>query len=124
MNTDLKVLVVDDFATMRKIASKMLAKIGFNNIVQAGSGKEAWELLQTEHIDIVLTDWNMPEMTGIELLIEIRKTPKFSNLPVVLITAEAEKDNIVKAIAQGASGYILKPFNLEKLQGMMEKYAK
>ena len=124
MNTDLNILVVDDFATMRKIGTKMLNKLGFNHVFQAGTGKEAWDLMQTQAIDVVLTDWNMPEMSGLELLEVIRKEPKYATLPVILITAEAEKENIVKAISKGASGYILKPFNLDKLQGMMEKYAK
>lgn len=123
MNTSLKILVVDDFATMRKIATKMLGKLGFENVVQAASGKDAWDLMQAEKVDIVLTDWNMPEMTGLELLIEIRSDERFKGLPVVLITAEAERDSIVSAIEKGASGYILKPFNIDKLQGIMEKYA-
>ncbi len=122
MNTSLKVLVVDDFATMRKIATKMLSKIGFENVVQAASGVEAWELMQNEIIDVVLTDWNMPEMSGIELLETIRGDNRFQGLPVVLITAEAERDNIISAISKGASGYILKPFNIEKLKALMEKY--
>lgn len=117
----MKLLVVDDFATMRKIAIKMLAKMGLENVTEAVSGKDAWEKMQNEDFDFILTDWNMPEMTGLELLIEIRKQDKYKDLPVVLITAEAEKENIVKAISQGANGYILKPFNLEKLQAAIEK---
>lgn len=98
----MKMLVVDDFSTMRKIARKMLSKLGFEDITEAVSGKDAWDKLQEQEFDFVLTDWNMPEMTGLELLVEIRKHEKLKELPVVLITAEAEKDNIANAISQAA----------------------
>lgn len=121
MDTNKKLLVVDDFATMRKIATKMLLKLGFKEVEHAGSGKEAWDLMQTQEFDAVLTDWNMPEMSGIELLETIRKEERFKGLPVVLITAESERESVIEAISKGANGYILKPFNIDKLQAVLEK---
>lgn len=121
MKTDSVILVVDDFSTMRKIATKMLNKLGFEHVFQATSGREALEKLQREQIDVVLTDWNMPGMSGIELLEKIRSSNRYATIPVILITAEAEKQNIVTAIKKGASGYVLKPFNIERLQNALEK---
>lgn len=102
----------------------MLSKLGYENVTHAESGKDAWDKMQEQDFDFILTDWNMPEMTGLELLIEIRKHEKYKNLPVVLITAEAEKENIVAAIHKGANGYILKPFNQEKLKAALDKNLK
>lgn len=121
MDSSKKILVVDDFATMRKIAIKMLNKLGFEIIEEADSGKSAWEKINNKKYDIVLTDWNMPEMTGIELLKAIRESDDLKNTPVILISAESEKEHIVEASKLGVNGYILKPYAIDTLKGVLDK---
>ena len=122
MDTSKKVLVVDDFSTMRKIARTMLGKLGFENIDEAVSGKDGWEKIQSSDYDVVLTDWNMPEMTGLELLKAVRADDKYKSLPVILISAESEKSQIVEASQNGVSGYILKPYTADLLKDTLEKH--
>ncbi|MCE1241855.1 chemotaxis response regulator CheY [Oryzomicrobium sp.] len=121
----MKFLVVDDFSTMRRIVRNLLKELGFTNVDEAEDGAIALQKLQAGGIDFVVTDWNMPNMDGLTLLQTIRATPTLKHLPVLMITAEAKRENIIAAAQAGASGYIVKPFTSavlsEKLQKIFEK---
>lgn len=121
----MKFLVVDDFSTMRRIVRNLLKELGFTNVDEAEDGQIALSKLQAGGFDFVVTDWNMPNMDGLTLLQSIRATPTLKHLPVMMITAEAKKENIIAAAQAGASGYIVKPFTAatlnEKLQKIFEK---
>ncbi len=121
MDLSLKILVVDDFATMRKILSNILKEIGFTNISQAINGKIALEKLKNEKFDLVFCDWNMPGMLGIDLLKTIRKDDELKKLPFVMVTAEAMKGNIIKAVKAGVTSYIEKPFSAETVRQELNK---
>ena len=112
----MKFLVVDDFSTMRRIVSGILKECGITNIKEADDGDNALVMLKNEKFDFVVTDWNMPRMQGIELLKHIREDDELKHIPVLLITAEAKKENIITAAQAGADGYIVKPFNQVTLQ--------
>jgi two-component system chemotaxis response regulator CheY len=120
----MKVLVADDFATMRKIVRNILKQIGFDNIVEAEDGQAAIQVLKAENIGLVVTDWNMPNMTGLELLQKIRSDPKTANLPVLMVTAEGLKENVVAAVKAGVNNYVVKPFTAEVLQEKIEQIFK
>jgi two-component system, chemotaxis family, chemotaxis protein CheY len=113
MNLNMKVLIVDDFATMRKIVRNVLKQIGFTTMLEADNGKAALKILKKEKIDLILCDWNMPEMPGIELLKAIRSEDELKSIPFVMVTAEAQKDNIIEAVKAGVTSYIVKPFSAE-----------
>ncbi len=113
MDLNMKVLIVDDFATMRKIVRNVLKQIGFTTMIEADNGKAALKVIKKENIDLILCDWNMPEMPGIELLKAIRSDDELKNIPFVMVTAEAQKDNIIEAVKAGVSSYIVKPFTAE-----------
>jgi two-component system chemotaxis response regulator CheY len=115
-----KVLVVDDSGTMRKIILRSLNALGVTDVVEAGDGSDGLELFQQQQFDIVLTDWNMPRMTGLELLKAIRATG--STLPVILITTEAEKGRVLEAVQAGVSDYLVKPFETEGLRQKLQKF--
>lgn len=121
----MKFLVVDDFSTMRRIVRNLLKELGFTNVEEAEDGVIALQKLKATEFDFVVTDWNMPNMTGIELLRAIRAEASLKTLPVLMITAEAKKENIIEAAQAGASGYIVKPFTAgtlgEKLTKIFEK---
>ncbi len=121
----MKFLVVDDFSTMRRIVLNLLKELGYSNMEEAEDGVAALKKLQSEKFDFVVTDWNMPNMTGLELLTAIRADPNLKSLPVLLVTAEAKNENIVAAAQAGANGYIVKPFTAatleEKLTKIIEK---
>lgn len=123
---NLKFLVVDDFSTMRRIVRNLLKELGYTNVDEAEDGVAALQKLNGGNFQFVVTDWNMPNMTGIELLKNIRADAGLKHLPVLMITAEAKKENIVEAAQHGASGYIVKPFTAatleEKLGKIFEKY--
>ena len=123
---NLKFLVVDDFSTMRRIVRNLLKELGYTNVDEAEDGVAALQKLRGGNFQFVVTDWNMPNMTGIELLKEIRADAGLKNLPVLMITAEAKKENIIQAAQSGASGYIVKPFTAgtleEKMGKIFEKY--
>lgn len=123
---NLKFLVVDDFSTMRRIVRNLLKELGFINVDEAEDGVNALHKLKNGTYDFVITDWNMPNMTGIDLLKNIRADATLKHLPVLMITAEAKKENIIEAAQSGASGYIVKPFTAavleEKLNKIFEKY--
>lgn len=120
----MKVLVADDFATMRKIVRNILKQIGFDDIVEAEDGQAALQVLKSENIGLVVTDWNMPNMSGLELLEKIRKDPKTANLPVLMVTAEGLKENVVAAVKAGVNNYVVKPFTAEVLQEKLEQIFK
>ena len=120
----MKVLVADDFATMRKIVRNILKQIGFDDIVEAEDGQAALQVLKSENIGLVVTDWNMPNMTGLELLEKIRQDPKTASLPVLMVTAEGLKENVVAAVKAGVNNYVVKPFTAEVLQEKLEQIFK
>ena len=115
-------LVVDDFSTMRRIVRNLLKELGFVNVQEAEDGVEALKKLRGgDMFDFVVSDWNMPNMTGIDLLREIRKDPKLKHLPVLMVTAEAKRENIIEAAQAGASGYVVKPFTAATLDEKLKK---
>ena len=116
-----RILTVDDMATMRKIIKSLLNQLGYTNIDEAENGKEALAKLKQNKYDLVLLDWNMPEMDGITLLQEIRKDTHLKDIPVIMVTAEAKKENVLLAIQSGANNYIVKPFTAETLKEKLEK---
>lgn len=121
----MKFLVVDDFSTMRRIVRNLLKELGFTNVDEAEDGAIALQKLQSGGFEFVVTDWNMPNMDGLTLLKNVRASPALKHLPVLMITAEAKKENIIAAAQAGASGYIVKPFTAgtlsEKLAKIFEK---
>ncbi len=119
--TALKFLVVDDFSTMRRIVRNLLKELGFNNVDEAEDGMVALSKLRESKFDFVVSDWNMPNMDGLTLLQSVRADPNLKHLPVLMITAEAKKENIIAAAQAGASGYIVKPFTAATLQEKFEK---
>lgn len=114
-------LVVDDFSTMRRIVRNLLKELGFHNVQEAEDGVEALVKLRADEFDFVVSDWNMPNMTGIELLRNIRADAKLKHLPVLMVTAEAKKENIIEAAQAGASGYVVKPFTAATLDEKLKK---
>ena len=118
---NMKFLVVDDFSTMRRIVRNLLKELGFSNVHEAEDGIEALKKLRAESFDFVVSDWNMPNMTGIDLLREIRKDEGLKHLPVLMVTAEAKKENIIEAAQAGASGYVVKPFTSVTLDEKLKK---
>ena len=123
----MKILVVDDFSTMRRIIKNLLRDLGFTNCDEADDGATAWPKLQAGEYDFVVTDWNMPGMTGIDLLKAVRADERLSSLPVLMVTAEAKREQIVAAAQAGVNGYIVKPFTAgtlkEKLDRIFERVA-
>jgi len=117
----MKILVVDDFSTMRRIIKNLMRDLGFTNTSEADDGATALPMLQSGGYDFLITDWNMPQMTGLELLKAVRADPKLSSLPVLLVTAEAKKQQIVEAAQAGVNGYIVKPFTAATLKEKIEK---
>jgi two-component system chemotaxis response regulator CheY len=112
----MKILTVDDFSTMRRIIRNMLRQLGYTNIVEAEDGVEALGLLQREKVDFVISDWNMPNMNGLELLKAIRADENLKPIPVLLVTAEALKEYVVEAVKAGVNSYVVKPFTAETLK--------
>ena len=120
-DANLKFLVVDDFSTMRRIVRNLLKELGFQNVDEAEDGVVALSKLRGSQFDFVVSDWNMPNMTGIDLLKEIRADDNLKHLPVLMVTAEAKKENIVSAAQAGANGYIVKPFTAVTLEEKINK---
>jgi len=121
LDKNMKVLVVDDFSTMRRIVKNLLRDLGFTNIQEADDGSTALPMLQGGDFDFVVTDWNMPGMQGIDLLKAIRADANLAHIPVLLITAEAKKEQIVMAAQAGVNGYIVKPFTAGTLKTKLDK---
>ena len=124
LDPNLRVLVVDDFATMRKIEKNILGQLGLKNVDEADDGSTALPKLQNNPFDVVLLDWNMPTMTGLELLKAMRADDRMKSIPVIMVTAEALKDNIVAAAQAGVNDYIVKPFNAATLEEKLRKVLK
>ncbi len=126
MSQNMKFLVVDDFSTMRRIIRNLLKELGFTNVDEAEDGVAALAKLKGGGFEFVVSDWNMPNMTGIELLRAIRADADLKHLPVLMVTAEAKKENIIEAAQAGASGYVVKPFTAatldEKLGKILQKH--
>lgn len=118
---ELRFLVVDDFSTMRRIVRNLLKELGFNNVEEAEDGADALNKLRSSAFDFVISDWNMPNMDGLELLQTIRADGTLSKLPVLMVTAEAKKENIIAAAQAGASGYVVKPFTAATLEEKLSK---
>jgi len=114
------VMVVDDYATMRRIISNLLRQLGFEKLVEAADGREALQMLRSSKIDFVISDWNMEPMTGFQLLQEVRSDEKLKHLPFIMVTAESKTENVVAAKKAGVNNYIVKPFNAETLKGKIE----
>ncbi|TNC82047.1 MAG: chemotaxis protein CheY [Oleiphilus sp.] len=121
MNKDMKILVVDDFSTMRRIIKNLLRDLGFTNTDEADDGNSALPMLQSGKYDFLVTDWNMPGMTGIELLQHVRADENLKTLPVLMVTAEAKRDQIVAAAQAGVNGYVVKPFTAAVLKEKIDK---
>ncbi|EMR11959.1 chemotaxis regulator [Methylophaga lonarensis MPL] len=117
----MKILIVDDFSTMRRIIKNLLRDLGFNNTVEADDGLTALPILKTGTIDFLVTDWNMPGMQGIDLLKTVRADEKLSTLPVLMVTAETKREQIIEAAQAGVNGYIVKPFTAATLKEKIEK---
>ncbi len=117
----MKILIVDDFSTMRRIIKNLLRELGFTNTIEADDGQTALPKLQEGGIDFLVTDWNMPGMTGLELLKAVRADPNLSNLPILMVTAEAKREQIIVAAEAGVNGYIIKPFTAATLKEKIEK---
>lgn len=126
MKASMKILVVDDMATMRKIVRNMLTQMGFTNIAEAEDGIPAWEMIQEaqktgQPFEFIVSDWNMPGMSGLDLLKNLRSNDQFKKLPFLMVTAEAEQSNVITAVKAGVSNFVVKPFSQTTLQ---EKIAK
>ena len=110
MDGNLRILVVDDFKTMRRILRNVLKEIGFTKIVEADDGTTALDVLKKGEIHLIISDWNMPKMTGLDLLKAVRADGSLKDIPFVMVTAEAQKDSVIQAVQAGVSNYIVKPF--------------
>jgi two-component system, chemotaxis family, chemotaxis protein CheY len=125
MEKNIKILVVDDFATMRKVLRNLLKQGGYENIVEAADGIAALQIIKNEKIDFIISDWNMPNMSGLDLLKTVRADKEMSDTPFLMVTAETLPDRVISAVKAGASSYITKPFTAdvlnEKIAKIMEK---
>ncbi len=121
MNKDMKILIVDDFSTMRRIIKNLLRDLGFRNTVEADDGLTAIPILSAGGIDFLVTDWNMPGMQGIDLLRHVRADANLSTMPVLMVTAEQKREQIIEAAQAGVNGYIVKPFTAATLKEKIDK---
>ncbi len=121
MVSRLKILVVDDLSTMRRLIRNLLEDIGFSDTSEADDGQTALPMLRSGDFDVLITDWNMPRMTGLELLKAVRAEPSLSSLPVLMVTAEAKREQIIEAAQAGVNGYIVKPFTAQTLKQKFDK---
>ena len=120
-DTTIKVLVVDDFATMRRIVKNILTQLGYKSVVEADDGTTAINVLKQEKIGLIISDWNMPKMTGLDLLKNVRANPEWAKIPFIMVTAEAQQDNIILAVKAKVSQYIVKPFTADTLGEKINK---
>ncbi len=121
MDTSIKVLIVDDFATMRRILKNILKQLGFKNLLEADDGTTALDVLEKSDVDLIISDWNMPKMTGLELLKKVRAHEKYAKIPFLMVTAEAQKQNVIEAVQAGVSNYVVKPFTAEAISDKLKK---
>jgi two-component system chemotaxis response regulator CheY len=117
----MKILIVDDFATMRRIIKNILRQAGYTNIVEAEDGTMALEILRKEEINLIISDWNMPQMSGLELLKVIRTTQEWKDLPFLMVTAEGQKEHVIEAVKHRVSNYVVKPFTPDTLMEKINK---
>jgi two-component system chemotaxis response regulator CheY len=113
---NIKILSVDDFSTMRRIVKNLLKQLGYYNVDEAENGEAAMEMVKEKSYDLIISDWNMPVKTGIEFLRDVRADPALKHIPFLMVTAEAEKDNVLEAMEAGVNNYILKPFTAKVLE--------
>lgn len=116
MDLSMKIIIIDDFATMRKILSSFLNKLGFTNITEADDAKKGWEIIQKEHFDLVISDYNMPDMNGLELLTKIRTESNNKDQKFIMLTAETDKEILIGTKNMKVDGYVLKPFKIEVIE--------
>ncbi len=116
MDFGIKVLVVDDFSTMRRIVKNALKQIGFTQTVEADDGTTALEVLKQEDVGLIISDWNMPKMSGLDFLKAVKSDAATKDIPFVMVTAEAQKENVLQAVQAGVSNYVVKPFTADNLQ--------
>ena len=121
MSADIKFLVVDDFSTMRRIIKNLLHDLGYKNVSEADDGNTALPMLKTGKYDFLITDWNMPGMPGLELLKQVRADAELSAMPVLMLTAEAKREQIIEAAQAGVNGYVIKPFTAATLKEKIDK---
>lgn len=121
MSKDMKFLVVDDFSTMRRIIKNLLNDLGYANVTEADDGQTALPMLQAGAFDFLITDWNMPGMPGLDLLKAVRADPKLAKMPVLMLTAEAKREQIIEAAQAGVNGYVIKPFTAVTLKEKIDK---
>lgn len=121
MDLNITILVVDDFATMRRILKGNLRQLGFSNILEAEDGRLALEELKKNKVDLIISDWNMPNMNGLELLKAVKGDESFKKIPFVMVTAEGQKSNVMEAVKAGVSNYVVKPFTPETLEEKLKK---
>lgn len=121
MDLSMKVLVVDDFATMRRILKGVLKEIGFTKIVEADDGSTALAVLKKDKVGLIVSDWNMPEVSGLELLKAVRGDDSMKNVPFLMVTAEGQKDSVVQAVQAGVDNYIVKPFTADTIKEKLEQ---
>lgn len=121
LNTAVKVLIIDDMKTMRKLVTKSLTEMGFSQFLEAEDGAKGWEVLSVNkgEIGLVVSDWNMPNCTGLDLLKRVRSDGRFAKMPFVLVTAESEKGQVIEALKVGVSAYVIKPFDTETLKSKL-----
>nr|WP_320015909.1 response regulator [uncultured Desulfobacter sp.] len=124
MDTSIKILIIDDFATMRRILKNILKQLGFKNLVEADDGTTALDVLESQKIDLIISDWNMPKMTGLELLKKVRASTEYKKTPFLMVTAEAQKQNVIEAVQAGVSNYVVKPFTAEAISDKLKKILK
>ena len=117
----MRILVVDDFQTMRRIIINLLRQLGFTNMIEADDGTTGWEKVQSESIDLIISDWNMPKMTGIDFLGKVRTSEAHKKIPFIMVTAEGKRENVIAAVQAGVSNYIVKPFNAMTLKEKLVK---
>jgi two-component system, chemotaxis family, chemotaxis protein CheY len=121
IDTSINVLIVDDFATMRRIIKGVLKQLGFSNLIEAEDGEAALKELRKENVGLIVSDWNMPNMTGLELLKAVRADNNLKSIPFLMVTAEGQKENVIQAVQAGVSNYIVKPFTPETFNAKLEK---
>ena len=121
MASGIRILVVDDFSTMRRIIKNFLTDLGYTNVTEADDGKTALPVLKSGVVDFLITDWNMPGMPGLDLLKEVRSDPATKKIPVLMVTAEAKREQIVEAAQAGVNGYVVKPFTAQTLKEKIDK---
>ncbi len=121
MDLSIKILVVDDFATMRRIVKNILKQLGFTDIIEADDGVSALEMLKGNDVDLIISDWNMPKMTGLELLKAVRASENYKKIPFLMVTAEAQKHNVIEAVQAGVSNYVVKPFTADAISDKLTK---